>query len=512
MFEEDRRARVMRAGATGPGSAPMLYSSNRQRAAVVVLAFSGILGSLMQTLIIPLVTQLPSLLDTSVVGASWIVTATLLAGAVVTPISGRLGDIYGRRRILLICIALLWVGSVICALSSDLWILIAGRALQGMATSVIPLAMSILRDILEPRRLPVAIAVVSASVGIGGSIGLPIAAIVAEHFDWHVLFWGSAAVAAISFVLTVFVVPTDTVETDGHRNTFDYAGAAMLTVILVCFLVAITMASTWGWTDPSIAGMFGASAVLLVVFYFQERRIAQPLLNMTLFLSRPILSLNVVTVFTGFGMIGLGLIVIRVLQAPATTGYGLGLSITATGLCLAPGGLIILMCPPIASRLAAYRGSKLPLCIGIAIMASSYIVMSLAPFSIAVVVVICCVNSIGLALVLASIPALLMQSVTRSETAAATGQNALMRTIGTATSSAVVALMMTTTSVETDTFGFPSEMGIRLAFMICGVATVAAFVAALAIPQMHRGRVSGTATGRDALVGRPRNRAPADPL
>ncbi|MDN6333011.1 MAG: MFS transporter, partial [Micrococcaceae bacterium] len=132
----------------------------------------GIVVSLMQTLVVPLIPQLPDMLDTSASDAAWVVTATLLAGAVVTPIAGRLGDMFGKRRMLIISLALMVAGSVLCALTNTLEIMLAGRVLQGLAMGAIPLGISILRDELPPARIGAAIATMSATMGVGGAIGL----------------------------------------------------------------------------------------------------------------------------------------------------------------------------------------------------------------------------------------------------------------------------------------------------------------------------------------------------
>lgn len=453
----------------------------------------------MQTLVVPVLAQLPALLDTSVAGASWVVTVTLLTGAVVTPISGRLGDLHGRRRVLMVCVSCLLVGSIICALASDLSVLIVGRALQGMATSVVPLAMSILRDMLESARLPIAIAMVSAAVGVGGSVGLPVAAIVAEHLDWHLLFWACSAVAAMALILLAIAVPRDAVRRQRAEIGFDHAGAVMLTVFLTCALTAITMATGWGWTSPRVLGLLTSAVFVLVVFFIHERRRREPLVDMSLFLSRPILSLNVVTVFTGFGMMAMSLVLIRLIQAPTSTGYGLGLSITMTGLCLAPGGLIMMLCPPIAAALAARRGSKLPLVIGIVVMTLSYAVAAAIRYTTAAVVVVGALNAMGLALVLASLPALIMQAAPASATAAANGQNALMRTIGTATSSAVAAMIMSVSDASS-TPGFPTESGIRAAFVVGGLVCLAALVGTLFIPQTYRNGIQAPVKAVEAVT------------
>ncbi|WP_256090588.1 MFS transporter, partial [Actinacidiphila rubida] len=168
-----------------------------------MLAGAGITVSLMQTLVIPLIPDLPNLLHTSAANASWVITATLLAAAVATPVAGRLGDLYGKRHVLVASTILLVIGSLVCALTSSLAPMVVGRALQGVGAGVIPLGISIMRDVLPPRKLGSAIALMSSSLGVGGAFGLPLAAVIAQHADWHVLFWCSAGVGLLVTVLLV---------------------------------------------------------------------------------------------------------------------------------------------------------------------------------------------------------------------------------------------------------------------------------------------------------------------
>jgi len=153
-----------------------------------VLAFGGIVVALMQTLVVPLISDLPALLHASTADATWVITATLLAGAVATPVVGRLGDMFGKRLMLLGSLGMLVAGSVVCALSDSLAPMVVGRALQGCAMGVIPLGISIMRDELPPEKLGAAMALMSSSLGVGGALGLPGAALLAQHADWHVLF------------------------------------------------------------------------------------------------------------------------------------------------------------------------------------------------------------------------------------------------------------------------------------------------------------------------------------
>ncbi|MGO4751992.1 MFS transporter, partial [Streptomyces sp. 2MCAF27] len=197
---------------------------------VAVLAFCGIAVSVMQTLVVPLVTELPQLLHTSSSNASWVITATLLAGAVSTPVMGRLGDMFGKRRMLVVALGLLVVGSLVCAVTSDLVVMVIGRAIQGGAMGAIPLGISIMRDELPPKKLGSAMALMSSSLGIGGALGLPAAAFVAQHTNWHVLFYGAAGLGVLALALVLIVVPESAVRTPSR---FDAIGAIGLSAGLV---------------------------------------------------------------------------------------------------------------------------------------------------------------------------------------------------------------------------------------------------------------------------------------
>jgi energy-converting hydrogenase Eha subunit A len=142
-------------------------------AIVPVLAFAGIVVAVMQTLLVPVIKDLPQLLSTEPSNATWVLTSTLLSGAVATPIMGRLGDLYGKRRMLIASLAVMVVGALVSALTSDLLTMIAGRALQGFAMGAIPLGIGLMRDMLPREKLGSAMALMSSSIGVGGGLALP---------------------------------------------------------------------------------------------------------------------------------------------------------------------------------------------------------------------------------------------------------------------------------------------------------------------------------------------------
>src|SRR5690349_4305771 len=334
-----------------PDAAPAAVP--RSPAVVAVLAFAGIVVSLMQTLVIPIVPELPRLLDAPASDTAWAVTATLLAAAVATPVTGRLGDMFGKRRMLLISGVMLIVGSVVCALADSLLPMIIGRALQGLASGVIPLGISIMRDELPAERLASATALMSASLGIGGALGLPAAALIADNFSWHVLFWTSAVLGAVAIALVTVFVPESKVRTGGR---FDLVGAIGMAAGLVCLLLAISKGADWGWDSGTTIGLFLAAAVILPAWGFFELRTGQPLVDLRTTARRQVLVTNLASIAVGFAMFAMSLVIPQLLQLPTQTGFGLGKSLLTAGLVMAPSGLVMMAFAPVSAAVSKAKG------------------------------------------------------------------------------------------------------------------------------------------------------------
>ncbi|MDH2424539.1 MFS transporter [Sphaerisporangium sp. TRM90804] len=441
---------------------------------VAVLALCGIVVSLMLTLVVPLVPELPRLLNASASDASWVITATLLAAAVCNPVSGRLGDLYGKRRVLLWSLAVMVAGSVLCALSDGLVPVVAGRVLQGCAIGVIPLGISIMRDELPPERLGSAMALMSATLGVGGAIGLPLAAYVAQRADWHALFWMAAVLGTVNLLLVAAVVPKAPPLTSGR---FDVPGALGLTAGLTCLLLAITKGGDWGWGSGLTLGLFTGAVVILLLWGYMELRVRDPLVDLRTTVRRQVLLTNLASVVVGFGMFGMSLVLPQLLQAPTASGYGLGLSLFEAGLCLAPGGLFMMLLSPLSARITRRWGPKVSLMLGTVVIAAGY-AATLGLMSSAIQVVIgSSVIAAGVGLAYAAMPALIMTAVPASETAAANGLNALMRSIGTSASSAVISVVLAHMTITVGAFSLPSLRGLQVALLItCGVATLGVLI------------------------------------
>lgn len=470
-------------------------ASPRANLVVAVLALAGITVSLMQTLVIPLIPALPGLLHASAADATWAITATLLAGAVATPTMGRLGDMYGKRRMLLISLGALVAGSTIGALSDSLVPMVAGRTLQGLAAGVIPLGISIMRDELPAERLGSATALMSASLGVGGALGLPAAALLAENADWHALFWTAAGLGVVVTALVVALVPESPVRTGGR---FDVPGAAGLSIALVCLLLAISKGADWGWGSAATLGLFATAVVVLLGWGRWELRTAQPLVDLRTTARRQVLLTNIASAVFGFAMFAMSLVLPQLLQLPAATGYGLGRSMLAVGLVMAPSGLVMMALAPVSARISRTRGPKTTLMLGAVVVAAGYalgIVLMSATWHL---VLVSSIIGAGIGLAYGAMPALVMGAVPISETAAANSLNTLMRSIGTSVSSATAGLVLARLTISFGPATLPSQNGFRL---VLGMGSAAALIALAVAAFLPRSGSAATETVRPEPAG-----------
>jgi EmrB/QacA subfamily drug resistance transporter len=447
---------------------------------VGVLALAGITVSLMQTLVIPLIPQFPGLLQATPTDATWVVTVTLLAASVATPVVGRLADMFGKRRMLLISLLLMVAGSIVGALSDTLIPLVVGRTLQGLGGGVIALGISLMRDLLPAERLGSATALMSASLGVGGALGLPAASLVAQYADWHVLFWVAAGLGALVAVLVLTIVPESPMRSGGR---FDAVGAVLLSAALVCLLLAISKGGQWGWTSGVIITLFVAAAVVLALWAWWELRIRQPLVDLRISARRQVLLTNIASAVFGFSMFAMSLVLPQLLQMPAETGYGLGQTILAAGLVMGPSGLVMMAMSPVSARISAAYGPKVTLMVGAVVMAIGYGAAIFMTAEIWQVVVVSAAIAAGVGLAYGAMPALVMAAVPVTHTAAANSLNTLMRAIGTAVASAVIGVILAQMTTSFGPLSFPSQDGFRVVLALGAAAALVALAIAAFLPR-----------------------------
>ncbi|MGF7122794.1 MFS transporter [Rhodococcus sp. AG1013] len=449
-------------------------STARSGVVIAALSLSGILVALLQTLVVPVLPAFAVDLGVPPTSASWLVTITLLTGAVGTPLIGRLADMFGKRAMMLVCLGLMVAGSVLAAVGPGFATVVAGRGLQGFAMALLPVGISMMRDVLPPERLGSGVALMSATIGVGSVLGMPLSGVLYEHAGWQSLFWLPAGFAVVMAALLPFVVPESTTRASGR---FDYRGAVLLTAALTAVLLAISKGGTWGWGSWPIVGLAVGGIVGMAVWVPLELRMSHPLVDLRTSMLRPVLVANMCALLLGFAMFLSSYASTQELQVPASTGHGLGLSAATAGLVMLPGGLVMIVLAPVSAAMIRGWGARVTLAVGGGAIALGFVERGVFGTGVLVIGVSAFVVSVGVAFALAAMPVLITTAVPRDQTASANSVNSLIRAVGTSAASAVGAAVLAASTVMAGAVVVPAQIGLdRLFWLGAAVAAVALLV------------------------------------
>ncbi|MFC9976385.1 MFS transporter [Spirillospora sp. NPDC127200] len=452
---------------------------------LLALATAGMVVSVQQTLVIPLLPRLMVLFDASVTAVTWVFTASLLAGAVATPLLSRFGDMYGKKKMILVAMGLLVAGSVVCALSGSLPVLVAGRTLQGTSAALIPLAIGTIRDAFPRERVTTAIGVVSATMGVGGTIGMLVTGLIADRTtSHHPVFWITAGLAGAGMVLVWFSAPNVGTRSGGRP---DVAGALLLAVWLVCLLLGISQGNRWGWTSGGVLGLFAGAAAACAVWVLVESRVREPLVRLRLLVGPQSLSANLASILLGFSMFAAFTLVSNFVQTPKDRlGYGLSGSVLDVGLYTLPSTVTMLACSALAGRLAARVGPAFTLAAGSLFAALSYVWLALFNAHGHDMLVFSAIQGVGFGIAYAALGTLAVQHVPMDQSGIASGINSLVRTAGGSIAGAATAAVLTGHTIAGT--GAPTLHAYELCFWIAAGGAVLAAAVALAHGLRHRHR------------------------
>jgi EmrB/QacA subfamily drug resistance transporter len=459
-----------------------------------VLTLAALAFALLQSMVAPALPDLQNALHTTPTGVSWIFTMYLLSASIATPIAGRLGDMFGKERVLIVVLFALAVGTVISALSTSIGPMIAGRGLQGIGGAVFPLGIGIVRDEFPRERVATGIALISATFAVGGGIGIMLSGPIVENLNYHYLFWIPLVPVVFALVATWLWVPESPVRSPGRVN---WQGALLLSGWLVCLLLGLSEAPTWHWISARVLGLFALALVLLLVWVRVESRSSEPLVDMHMMRVRGVWTVNLATVLIGFGMYNAFVLIPQFVEAPRETGYGFGASITQAGLFLLPSTVMMLISSPIAGRMAGRIGSRIPLIAGAAFAAAAFALLAVAHSEKWQVYLASGILGIGIGLAFASMSNLIVEAVSSEQTGIATGMNTIMRTVGGALGTTIAASILAG-SLGAD--GYPQESGFVIAFALSAVALLVGVVASLIVPRHARGGLHASAPPRQANV------------
>lgn len=467
---------------------------------LATLSLAGGTFAVMQAAVVPALPHIQAGLDTTTAWAAWTVSVYLLSAAVATPLLGKLGDQFGKDRMLLVTLALFTVGSVASIFAWDIWSLIAFRAVQGMGGAVYPLCFSVIRDEVPPQRMGIAMGLISSMLGAGGGLGMVMSGLIIDQVSWRWLFVAGAVIGVVAMALVARYVPPSP-----HRApaVLDIPGALLLSAGLVAVLVALTEGRGWGWGSGRFVGVLLAGLVIIVIWGVVETRTAQPLVDMRMLARRPVLLTNLAGLFCGFAMYATFTVLPLFAQMPhglpdALAGrvdYGYDATATMAALLMLPAAALMVPAGPWGGLLGRRIGYRFALALGMLVAAAGTAAFAAFHAHRWQLVVFYAVGAAGVAIAFGAMPKLIADAVSPTETGIATGMNTVVRTIGSAIGAQVAVTLLAARTIPGTPV--PAVDGFTLSLWLGAGASVIAAVFALMLrerpPHAHVTTVPGAA-------------------
>jgi len=457
-----------------------------------VLAVAATAYVLLQSLVLPALPVFERDLHTSETSVSWILTAYLLSASIATPIIGRLGDMHGKERVLLIVLIILAVGTVMSGVASSIGLLIAGRVVQGVGGGIFPLAFGIIRDEFPRERVAGGIGLMSSLIGIGGGAGIVLAGPIVENMSYHWLFWFPLVALVISAVATWRYVPESPIKTPGQIN---WLAALLMSIGLVMVLVAVSETTVWGWGSPKTIGLIIVGLIVLAGWIWTEMHSPEPLVDMRMMRVKGVWTTNAAAFLFGVGMYSAFIIIPQYVQEPVSTGYGFGASIVASGLFLVPTTIVMLLVGQFSGTIDRRFGSRPALLVGALFTVVAFVLLTFARSERWEIYAASALLGAGVGLAFAALANLIVQNVSQEQTGVATGMNTVMRSLGGALGGQIAATFIANSVFH----GQPTNHGYTLAFAFCLAGLVACLLVSLLVPR--RGVVGEVDPHRPALPG-----------
>lgn len=450
-----------------------------------VLATAVASFALLQSMVVPVLATIQGDLHTTQNTVTWVLTAYLLSASVFTPIMGRLGDMLGKERVLVITMAVLVAGSLLAALASTITVMIIARVIQGVGGGVLPLSFGIIRDEFPRERVGSAVGVLAALTAAGGGLGLVLAGPIVAVLDYHWLFWLPMIVVGLATIAAHLWVPESPVRSAGGMS---WPGAALLSIWLVALLLGISQAPVWGWLSAKVVGLLLTAAVVAGIWLLVEIRSKSPMIDIRMMRLHAVWTTNLVALLVGVGMYATFAFLPEFVQTPSSAGYGFGASVTKSGLILLPSGIAMFVLGMLSGRLSARFGPKAVLVAGCSVSVAAFAVLTFAHDSVAEVIVAMILQGVGFGLAFAAMANLIVLAVPAHQTGVATGMNANIRTIGGAIGAAVMSSIVT---ANLGSNGLPREAGYTHGFAMLMGVTVIATLAAILVPSVGRSPAPG---------------------
>ncbi|MEV7086194.1 MFS transporter [Streptomyces sp. NPDC093085] len=444
---------------------------------IAVLILADIVSAFEASMMYNALPRILTEFHTTPVGASWVLTSFMLVAAASASVCGRLGDVYGRRNVIIVLLLVSLVGSIVSITTGTLGGIIAGRAIQGVSGGILPLCFGMARETLPEKRVPVATALIAGAAMLAAASGNIISGALIDNFSWHYIFVVAAVVALVSAVSCTLLPRSTTPVRTGRVGWF---GSVLFAPAIALVLYGVNESRHWGWIDPRSVGCVGGGLLLLLLWAWRELRSDTPMINLRLFTERKIALTMLATAVLAIGPLGAtGFLLQIIMQTPKDAPVGLGLSATDAGwvsFCIAIFGFLL---SPVSGRIAAKAGARQSLIIGSAFGAVNALAIALLHSTLTGLIFSTVFLTVATSFILSSLPTLIIEEAPARNTSEATGLNVVVRTAFSSVGTSVATLLLSMSVVAGTHF---STRGAYLSvFTLIGACSLAALALAFLI-------------------------------
>jgi predicted MFS family arabinose efflux permease len=452
-------------------------NSLRRRLLVPTLVLSGSLMSVVSSLGAPLIPTLARADGVSLSAAEWILTITLLTGALATPVMGRLADGPRQRDVILAALGVVVAGCVVAAVSNGFIALIIGRGFQGVGLGLLPVAMAIARRNLPLQDARRTIATLSVTTAIGAGLGYPLTGLIAQVLDFRAAYWFGAITVTGALVLAALVLPP---RSAGTSRRFDFVGAGLLSLAVIGVSVVLSEGGGWGWGSARSLCVIVASVVLVAVWIPFELRAADPLVDLRQVRHRSVLTADISGFLISAAFYMLVPIIVEFVQGPRSAGYGFAASLIVSGLVLVP----LSVGSFVATRfLVIYEerfGSRTMIPLGSVAVAVAAMFFALEHSALWEAFVAFGIGGLGVGFTTGAMPVFIVRAVAHNETGSATGFYQVIRSIGLTVGSALSAAVLMSHTRHGQ--ALPDVDGFKVALIIASALCLATALVSFVLP------------------------------
>ncbi|MFA7584652.1 MAG: MFS transporter [Novosphingobium sp.] len=417
------------------------------------------------------------------VSIGWLVTLFLLVGAAATPIAARFGDMFGRKRVLLVVLGIGGLGLAIGAATDSYPLVLLGRALQGLHLAAMALSFGILRECVSPARLPLSIGIVLSAVASGTLSAMLLGGWAADLYGWRAVFALGVIGTALAWSALALFVPASPGGKDS--GPVDMISIWLSVPSTAGTLFVVSNLRNWGWTNPALMGILAGSILLALLWVRHSLRTPQPLIDLRLFARKQVLIINVVYICASFGAFQVILLMSMLMQTPTFTGVGLGVSAKAAGLAIIPAAILSLAAAPLGGMLVQRIGGRAVMILSGLVMTAGFLFTARWHDSLAIVTFGFSFITIGTTMLYAAGPPILIAAVPTNRTSEALGMMTVLRALATAAGAQMVAVLLASDTVSRPsdpTTHFPSAAAFSLTFLVIialsGLTTMLAYAIA----------------------------------